>query len=102
MGKKFGNFLRRQRETAGLSQSEIAHKVGLKSAQFISNIERGIAPLPRDLLVPLADILRVPKDSILDAVVEDIRDSYLAVIEGRSGAKTPRNRSRGSLSPESK
>src|SRR5687768_2487624 len=42
----FADYLRERRLEAGLSQMDVAKKLKLKNAQFISNIERGLAPVP--------------------------------------------------------
>ena len=81
MGRIFGEFIRGAREVSGLSQAQVASQLGLKSPQFISNIERGIAPLPRTQVAALSKILKISKDDILDALVEDIRHSYMNAIQ---------------------
>ncbi len=39
-----GKFLQQQRKGAGVTQQEIADLLELTSAQYVSNIERGISP----------------------------------------------------------
>lgn len=41
-----GEKLRCARERAGLTQAELARAWRVRSAQSVSNIERGVAPLP--------------------------------------------------------
>lgn len=43
---KLGRFLRARREELGFTQKYVAEKLGFKSSQFISNVERGHASLP--------------------------------------------------------
>jgi transcriptional regulator with XRE-family HTH domain len=43
---RVGECLRRARERAGLTQAEVARAWRVRSAQSVSNIERGVAPLP--------------------------------------------------------
>ena len=43
---KLGQYLRKRREELGYTQKYVATKLGFKSSQFISNIERGHASLP--------------------------------------------------------
>jgi len=38
---RLGKFLAKKREEKGMSQGEVAKKLGYSSPQFISNIERG-------------------------------------------------------------
>lgn len=42
---KVGQKLQRLRQLKGISQKEIANKANLSSAQFISNIERGVSTI---------------------------------------------------------
>lgn len=41
-----GQFLKKARENAGLTQKQVADKLGYSSAQFISNFENDRASLP--------------------------------------------------------
>ncbi len=47
------------REKAGLTQSELSQKMGYTSAQFISNIERGLANLPPSKFKTASKVLGV-------------------------------------------
>lgn len=76
MGKHLGSFVRDLRERRGLSQGDVAKLLSLKTAQSISNIERGISPLPRSKIKRLADILGVAKDTILGEVLKEVQDRY--------------------------
>lgn len=76
MGKGLGAFIRGVREVQGLSQADVAKELRLSSPQFVSNIERGIAPLPRAQAASFARILKIEYSVLLDVIVEDIRDSY--------------------------
>lgn len=52
-------FMRDARIKAGLSQGELAEALGYKSAQFVSNWERGVSSPPLALLRKLATVLGV-------------------------------------------
>jgi transcriptional regulator with XRE-family HTH domain len=55
-----GERIALHRKRLGLSQAVVAGLLG-RSAQWLSNIERGVRPADRySILVPLAEILRVP------------------------------------------
>jgi len=43
---KLGSWLREKRVTSGLSQAEVAQKLGYSTAQFISNWDEESAHLP--------------------------------------------------------
>ncbi len=54
-----GNFLQTKRTKIGLSQGDVASKLGYSSPQFISNFERGLCAPPLNklkLLVQLYDL----------------------------------------------
>ena len=65
-----GKFLKQARTSQGLSQKDVANKLGYKSAQFISNWERGVSYPPISVLQKLADIFRIPVESVYNAVLE--------------------------------
>lgn len=65
--KKFGARLKAYREKKNLSQKKIAHILGMKSPQFISNCERGVALPPLPMLGALAKPYGITKDGLLDA-----------------------------------
>lgn len=52
--ERIGDYLRKQRLHARVSQKVISEKAGLTTPQYISNIERGISP-------PSIDILKIMK-----------------------------------------
>ena len=45
---KEARFFTKARNRAGLTQSEVANKLGWDNGQFISNIERGVCGLPNE------------------------------------------------------
>lgn len=72
-----GNFLKQARESEGLSQAELAEKLGLENAQSISNIERGLTSIPRKYVFQVAFILKIQPADLIDAMIEDVRNKYL-------------------------
>ena len=49
-----GNIIKNARESAGLSQQELADKVGYKSKVSITKIESGVRDVPLDKVVPFS------------------------------------------------
>lgn len=45
---KESRFFAQARTAAGMTQASLAHALGYDSAQFISNIERGLCQLPNN------------------------------------------------------
>lgn len=75
--KNMAVFLKEKRKAAQLSQVQVADTLGYKSAQFISNWERGISSPPVETLRVLANLYKVPEEEmlqkIIDATIEDVR-----------------------------
>jgi transcriptional regulator with XRE-family HTH domain len=86
MGKQIGSFIRELRESRGLSQGDVAKLLNLKTAQSISNIERGVSPLPRAKIKKLADVLGIRKGEIVTIVLREVQDRYAkaAGVQARS------------------
>lgn len=71
--KKLGAFLKNQREKKGLTQSEVATKLGYGSPQFISNIERGISNVPLKSLKVIIELYQVPAQEVIDILLQERR-----------------------------
>jgi transcriptional regulator with XRE-family HTH domain len=56
--QEFGAQLKKRREEVKLSQGQIAMRLGYTSPQFISNIERGLAPFPDKVVKTYAKMLK--------------------------------------------
>ena len=66
-------YLKERRMQAGLTQSEVAKKLGYSSPQFVSNWERGLANPPIFVLRDLTKMYKVPVDQMFDLIVEDFK-----------------------------
>ncbi|MFZ4404326.1 MAG: helix-turn-helix domain-containing protein [Pseudobdellovibrionaceae bacterium] len=62
-------FLKNKREASGLSQKDVAKKLGYTSPQFISNWERGISNPPLPKVKRLADLYKIPHDEIYNVML---------------------------------
>ena len=61
-----GGFLRQRRETLGISQRELGMRFNpTVTTQFISNLERGVTPLPPHHIPTLARELQVTEAELL-------------------------------------
>lgn len=67
---KFGSFLKKARQSRKYSQGDVAKVLGYSSAQFISNLERGISPPPLKVLKVLVKLYDVKPDEVM-RVIED-------------------------------
>ena len=59
------------RFNSNLSQAEVAKKMGWKSPQSVSNIERGVSPCPLHYLRHLQDMGMARKEEIIDCFLMD-------------------------------
>jgi transcriptional regulator with XRE-family HTH domain len=70
------NFLKDKRSVAGLSQRDVADKLGYSTPQFISNWERGISHPPISALKKLSDLYKVSAEELfemtLDLTIQDV------------------------------
>lgn len=70
------DFLKQKRVSAGLSQRDVADKLGYSTPQFISNWERGVSHPPINALKKLGELYKVSADDLfevtLNATVQDV------------------------------
>lgn len=62
-------FLKNKRMASGLSQIEVAEKLGYSTSQFVSNWERGVASPPVKTLRRLATMYKIPVKEIYNLVL---------------------------------
>lgn len=74
---KLAQFLKEKRTLAGLSQKDVATKLGYSTSQFISNWERGISHPPMHTLRKLANMYSVTPDQmfqvLLNATIDQVQ-----------------------------
>ena len=68
--KALSDFLKEKRTQVGLSQKDVADRLGYSSAQFISNWERGLSSPPMHTLKKLAEMYNVNVDEMFDVILE--------------------------------
>lgn len=71
---------RRLAHHKGYSQAELSELLGYKNGQFISNVERGICAIPLKTLKKVGEVLEIPKDELMGAMLNDYEatlDNYL-------------------------
>lgn len=71
MGTEVGNFLRSVREDRNVSQKALASALGLSSAQSISNIERGVSPLPHRLVPRICGFFEISLDGFVETLLHE-------------------------------
>lgn len=94
-----GAYIKERREALGMSQDELAEKMGYKSRSTIAKIEKGVNDVTQTNIVKFADILRTTpaflmgwekvqknNDTIADIVIRMRTDEeFLSVVEVLNG-----------------
>lgn len=75
--KKTGKALRAWRLAAGLTQWDLASRLGYVTAQFVSNWERGISLPPFEKLPALAHLLGI-RATMIGELIFDAEEAALA------------------------
>ncbi|MCX7979108.1 MAG: helix-turn-helix domain-containing protein [Bdellovibrionaceae bacterium] len=87
MLKNIGEFLKKAREKSGQSQGEVAREAGLASAQFISNVERGLSLPSPQLLKVMVKLYRMNVNDLINFLANEKRDYakalYTKLLKGR-------------------
>lgn len=84
--QEMGERIRQQRERHGLSQEELAYRVGYKSRASINKIELGKTDIGQTMIVKLANALSIPPRLLTDA---DAPPPYAAPIIAQETVRFP-------------
>jgi len=76
-----GAIAKEYREKKDLSQGDVASILGYKNGQLISNLERGIAPIPFKKLIPFCELIGCPREIMRDALFSE----YVTKIRNKLG-----------------
>jgi transcriptional regulator with XRE-family HTH domain len=78
--QKVGDLIKQYRVQRDLTQEELSHLLNFDTPQFISNIERGIAKTPLNVLGRLIQILNIPEKDVVELMVTDYRSNLVTEI----------------------
>lgn len=84
---KLAQFLKDKRTHSGLSQKDVATKLGYSTSQFISNWERGISQPPINTLRTLAQMYNVSADQMFNVLLEETMVQVQADLKKKFYAK---------------
>jgi transcriptional regulator with XRE-family HTH domain len=80
-----GRTLKRLRIKGDFTQGEVSRAAGYGSPQFISNIERGLAPLPADKIGRLGRMLgRGSAEKLARAKVRDFKAGVMRALKTKT------------------
>lgn len=68
-----GDFFKRKRIAAGLTQTFLAKKLGWTTSQFISNWERGLAIPPKKIINKLVELCKIDTKEMMNIYAEAAR-----------------------------
>ena len=69
-------YLKAHRQKAGFTQIELSERLGYSTAQFISNIERGICAVPMNVVALYAELCEINKDELLGMLMKDTEKEF--------------------------
>ena len=98
---RLGLQLRALRIRRRWRQLDVALRAGV-SRGTISNIERGLTPLPRTMLPTLVRYLKINRDEILDLITDETRQKFLAVFKEARAASRKNGKSSNSRRPRAR
>ena len=79
---QLGELLRKSRKSLGLSQADVAHKLGLTSGQSVSDWERGYGSrVPIKTLKILISLYRLDQHVVLQLYINQEKDKLARKIE---------------------
>lgn len=85
---KIGSIVRKYREKSGLTQQELALKLGYDYPQFVSLFERGVSKVPVHTLGYLVSILGIPEKALTAILLSDYEAEVRAELaKGKSRAQ---------------
>jgi transcriptional regulator with XRE-family HTH domain len=83
-----GELIKEKRELAGMTQLELAQKLGYESPQFVSLIERGLSKPPYSLIGKCVVILGLPEKAIVSQLKQAFMDELTSEIyKGKEAVK---------------
>lgn len=69
--RDLGAYLKDARIKSGLSQNDVAKKLGYTSPQFISNFERGLSSPPLKNLKTLVELYDLSQDDLVSVIFQE-------------------------------
>ena len=91
--RMIGKRIQKYRESAGLSQEQLAEIIGV-STNFISCIERGARQPSLDNFIKILNALKISSDLILADVLENPQKERTSMYLGRIEELPPKDRQR--------
>jgi len=75
--KQLGLYLKKRREFLKLTQGDLSTKMGFKTCQFISNIERGVADVPAPRIADYAQALELDPRELSRMTADTVKNKMM-------------------------
>ncbi len=83
--RALGAWLKERREQAGLTQADLAERLGLKYYSFISQVENGIGRIPQDVYAPWAAALEIAPRDFAATVIRHLEPGLHRMLQDEAG-----------------
>ena len=83
----YGQFLKEKRQAAGLTQGQVAKKFGYSTVQFVSNMERGISPPPKETFFEMMKLYKVSDAEIVEFLVQAQKEAIQSELRSKKKAR---------------
>lgn len=87
--KMVGDFIKKRRTSLKLTQKALSERLGFRTSQFISNLERGVAEIPPARVKEFAEILQVDSNEFANLIAESLRRKLLKKKDLMGGVEDP-------------
>lgn len=77
---QLGQYLKEKRVASGLTQAELASKLGDVHSQFVSNWERGLCAPPGHAFQDLIGILKLNREHLVEVMLIDSQKTIKAKV----------------------
>lgn len=75
-------LIKKYREKCRFSQEELSIKLGYKRGIFITNVENKLCTIPHKLLRQIIEILQIPPEELMNAILLDSKTTMERYIFG--------------------
>ncbi|MGF1604887.1 MAG: helix-turn-helix domain-containing protein [Rhodothalassiaceae bacterium] len=82
--RRLGRWLKQRREQQGLTQADLAARLGLQYYSFVSQVENGLGRIPQDLYAPWAVALDVTDRAFAQIVLAHLEPGLFELLTGEA------------------
>lgn len=85
--KQFGSYLKSLRVDHGMTQADLASKLGLKYSQSIANIESGRFKLPTRYVQSYCSVFNLNSNDFIDKMTQAYKDELISKVRNKNKKK---------------